>query len=90
MTQRVAILGLGTMGVGMAKNLLRAGFPLTVYNRTRSKAEPLAVQGARIADSPKDAAQDADVILSMVADDKASRFIWTGEKGAIGRGPGEA
>jgi len=81
--QRVAILGLGTMGVGMAKNLLKAGFPLAVYNRTRSKAEPLAVLGARIADTPKDAARDADVILSMLADDRASRVVWTGEEGAV-------
>ena len=89
MAQRVAILGLGTMGIGMAKNLLKAGFPLTVYNRTRSKAEPLADLGATIADTPKDAARDADVILSMLADDSASRLVWTGDKGAIsGAKPG--
>jgi 3-hydroxyisobutyrate dehydrogenase len=77
------------MGIGMAKNLLKAGFPLTVYNRTRSKAEPLADLGATIADTPKDAARDADVILSMLADDSASRLVWTGDKGAIsGAKPG--
>ena len=57
MTQRVAILGLGTMGMGMAKNLLKAGFTVTVYNRTSAKAAPLAALGARIADTPADAAQ---------------------------------
>lgn len=83
MEQRVALLGLGTMGIGMAKNLLKAGFPLAVYNRTRAKAEPLAAQGARIAASPADAARDADVIVSMLSDDDASRSAWTGEGGAL-------
>jgi 3-hydroxyisobutyrate dehydrogenase len=82
-TQRVALLGLGTMGIGMAKNLLKAGFPLAVYNRTHAKAEPLAAEGARIAETPADAARDADVILSMLSDDDASRSTWTGEEGAL-------
>ena len=82
-TQRVAILGLGTMGLGMAKNVLKAGFPLAVYNRTRAKAEPLATEGATIAETPADAARDADVILSMLSDDDASRSTWTGEHGAL-------
>ncbi len=71
------------MGIGMAKNLLNAGFPLAVYNRTRAKAEPLAAEGARIADTPADAAHDADVILTMLSDDDASRSTWTGEHGAL-------
>ena len=65
MTQRVAILGLGTMGMGMAKNLLKAGFTVTAYNRTSAKAAPLAAAGARIAETPADAAREADIILSM-------------------------
>lgn len=83
MAQQVALLGLGTMGIGMAKNLLKAGFPLSVYNRTPAKAQPLAAEGARIAKTPADAARDADVILSMVSDDDASRSTWTGEHGAL-------
>ena len=79
----VALLGVGTMGVGMARNLLKAGFPLAVYNRTRAKAEPLAAHGARIASTPSDAASGAHVILSMLADDTASREAWTGEDGAL-------
>jgi len=71
------------MGIGMAKNLLKAGFPLSVYNRTPAKAQPLAAEGARIAKTPADAARDADVILSMVSDDDASRSTWTGEHGAL-------
>jgi 3-hydroxyisobutyrate dehydrogenase len=81
--QRVAILGLGTMGAGMAKNLLAAGFPVTVYNRTRAKAEPLAATGARIAESPADAGRDAEVIISMLSDEAASRAAWAGEQGAL-------
>jgi 3-hydroxyisobutyrate dehydrogenase len=83
MTQRVAILGLGTMGFGMATNLLTAGIPTTVWNRTRAKAEPLAAAGARIADTPADAARDADIILTMLADETASRTAWLGEHGAL-------
>lgn len=81
--ERVALLGTGTMGSGMARNLRRAGFPLTVYNRTREKAEPLAETGAQIADTPAQAAAGAAVVLSMPADDDASRDLWLGPHGAL-------
>lgn len=80
---RVAFLGLGIMGSGMAQRLLGAGFPLVVYNRSRAKAEPLAAAGAKIAGSAAEAAQSADVILSMVADDQAARAVWLGANGAL-------
>jgi len=67
----------------MAKNLLKAGFTVTAYNRTSAKAAPLAAAGARIAETPADAAREADIILSMLSDDDASRTAWTGEKGAL-------
>jgi 3-hydroxyisobutyrate dehydrogenase len=79
----VALLGLGTMGSGMAANLLKDGFTLTIYNRTRSKAEPFAAKGARIAPTPAEAASGAQVIISMLADDNASRAVWTGKDGAL-------
>jgi 3-hydroxyisobutyrate dehydrogenase len=89
MTMRVAAMGLGTMGAGMAKNLLKAGFAVSVYNRTRAKAEPLGAAGAHIADTPAEAARDAEVTISMLSDDDASRRTWTGEHGAlIGMKPG--
>ena len=89
MAQRVAILGLGTMGIGMAKNLLKAGFSVAAYNRTRAKAEPLVGEGAIIADTPAEAAREADVILSMLAEEDASRATWTGKHGALaGAKPG--
>jgi len=81
--QTVALLGLGVMGSGMAQNLLKAGFSLTVYNRTRAKAEPLAAKGARVAETPKETVSAAQVILSMVGDDTASRAMWLGENGAL-------
>jgi 3-hydroxyisobutyrate dehydrogenase len=71
------------MGRGMAANLLKGGFPLTVYNRTREKAEPLAAQGAAIAHTPADAAEGADVVISILADDTASRAAWLGDNGAL-------
>lgn len=80
---RIALLGLGTMGSGMARRLLLNGYPLTVFNRTTEKAKPFASEGARIAVSPSEAATDANVILSMVSDDKAAREIWLGEEGAL-------
>jgi len=83
----IAFLGLGTMGGGMTRRLLSAGFPLTVYNRNRSKAE--ALTGARVADTPQAAADGADIVFAMVADDQASREIWLGGDGALaGARPG--
>lgn len=84
MTQpRVALIGLGLMGSGMARRLLGAGFPLTVYNRNPERAKALAAEGAHAAKSPKEAASRADVVLSMVADDAASKAVWLGGNGAL-------
>lgn len=80
---RVAILGLGNMGAGMAGRLIHAGFPLAVYNRNREKAAQFISAGARAVDSPREAAVNAEIIISMVADDNASREIWVGEKGVL-------
>jgi 3-hydroxyisobutyrate dehydrogenase len=81
--QSVALLGLGTMGAGMAANLLKAGFPLTVWNRSRAKAEEFAAQGARVAETPADAVRGAGVVVAMLADDVASRAVWLGQDGAL-------
>ena len=64
----VALLGTGTMGAGMAANIARAGLPLRVWNRSREKAEPPARVGAVVADSPADAVQGADLVLTMLFD----------------------
>lgn len=80
---RVAFLGLGIMGSGMARRILLGGFPLTVFNRSSDKAKQLAMEGAQVAASPGEAASQADVIISMVADDNASRSLWLGANGAL-------
>lgn len=81
--QRVAVLGLGIMGSGMAHNLLRAGFGLTVYNRTPEKAQTLVAAGATLAATAREAAQATEVVIGMVADDSGSRAIWQGDDGAL-------
>jgi 3-hydroxyisobutyrate dehydrogenase-like beta-hydroxyacid dehydrogenase len=68
---KVGFLGLGNMGSAMARNLIKAGHTLTVYNRTPSRAEALRSDGARVADSPGRAAQDAEAVITMLADDHA-------------------
>lgn len=80
---RVAFFGLGLMGGGMASRLAGAGFPLAVYNRSPAKAAPLVAGGAALAATPAEAARDADVLISMVADDDASRGLWFGPNGAL-------
>jgi len=79
----MAILGLGIMGAGMASRLLSAGFPVAVYNRNPDKAGPFSNAGALVAGSPREAASQAEIIISMVADDLASQGVWLGENGAL-------
>ncbi len=81
--QRVAILGLGIMGGGMAANWLAKGFEVSVWNRTRAKADALAGKGAKVAATPREAATGADFIFAMVSDDDVSRAIWLGADGAL-------
>jgi 3-hydroxyisobutyrate dehydrogenase len=80
---RIAFIGLGIMGSGMARRLVDAGYLVTVYNRSPARARPLAEAGAAIATSPRDAASNADVVFTMVADDDASRAMWEGDDGAL-------
>ncbi len=80
---RIGFMGLGTMGGGMARRLLSAGFPVTVYNRNPAKSVPFASEGATVAQTPAQAAAGNDVLIAMLADDIASRAIWLGENGAL-------
>ena len=84
MKPTVGIIGLGLMGSPMAQNLLRAGFPLIVWNRTAKKAEPLAQKGARVAGSPREAAAAADVLITIVSDPPALEQVLWGPNGALG------
>lgn len=71
------------MGGGMARRLAGAGFPLAIYNRNPEKTVALASVGAKVAGTPREAAKGAEIIISMVADDVASRAMWLGDEGAI-------
>jgi 3-hydroxyisobutyrate dehydrogenase len=80
---KVAFIGLGTMGGPMASNIMKAGHNLTVYNRTTAKEEPLATHGARRAASPKDAARNAEVIVTCLSDTPDVEEVILGADGVI-------
>jgi len=73
--QKIGFIGLGRMGSPMALNIIRAGYPLTVYNRTREKTTPLAQAGATVAGSPGEVAQVSEVIITMLSDPTALRAV---------------
>jgi len=79
----IAFLGLGKMGSPMARRLLEAGHPLTVWNRTPGPAESLAAQGATIAATPAAAAQSADIVLTMLFDDAANEQVLLAPDGVL-------
>ena len=68
---KIAVLGLGNMGAPIARQLIRAGHEVTVWNRTPAKAEPLRAEGAKVSESPGAAAKQAEVVVTMLADDHA-------------------
>jgi 3-hydroxyisobutyrate dehydrogenase-like beta-hydroxyacid dehydrogenase len=80
---KVGFIGLGSMGLPMATNLLKASHDLTVYNRTRGRAEELARQGARAAGSPREAVAGVEVLITMLADDTAVESVIFGDQGAL-------
>jgi len=82
MKAKVGFLGLGIMGAPMAANILKAGYPLTVYNRTAAKAESLAKLGAKVAPTPKALAQESDRIIAMVTGPEALYELLFGPEGA--------
>lgn len=86
---RVGFIGLGGMGSRMASRLIKAGYHVTVYNRTRSRAEDFARLGASIAETSRELAGSADIVLSSVADDHALEQVMFGAEGAlVGARPG--
>ena len=78
----IGFIGLGNMGHGIAQNLLKAGHSLTVYNRTRARAEALASHGARIADTPGECSR-GEVVFTMLADDAALEAVTLGDGGIL-------
>lgn len=80
---RIGFVGLGTMGAPMARRLLQAGYELVVHNRTRAREEPLAELGAGRAGSPREAAQNADVVIVMVSDTPDVEAVVLGDSGVL-------
>jgi 3-hydroxyisobutyrate dehydrogenase-like beta-hydroxyacid dehydrogenase len=89
MKERIGFIGLGIMGRGMAANILRAGYPLTVWNRTSARTEALVARGATAADSPAAVATASEIVITCVSDTPDVTAVVLGEKGVIeGIGPG--
>lgn len=80
---KIGFLGVGRMGFGMAARLIAAGHEVTVFNRSPDRAAELVSAGAVPARTPREAAQGAEAIIAMVADDEASRAVWLGADGAL-------
>jgi 3-hydroxyisobutyrate dehydrogenase len=81
--KRIGFIGLGLMGSGMSMNILKAGFPITVWNRTVSKTEPLVKAGAKLGKSPKDVAEQSDIVIDIVTDSKDVEDVLLGPNGVI-------
>jgi 3-hydroxyisobutyrate dehydrogenase-like beta-hydroxyacid dehydrogenase len=84
MQPTIGWIGLGNMGVPMATNLLKAGYDVTVYNRTASKTEPLVSLGAKTASSPKELAESVDVVITMLSDSATVEEVVLDEAGVYG------
>ena len=83
MAETIGFIGLGIMGRPMAKNLMEAGYELVLYNRTREKAEELAGDGATVAESPREVAEQSDIIITMLPDSPEVREAVAGEGGVF-------
>ncbi|MBW1972839.1 MAG: NAD(P)-binding domain-containing protein, partial [Deltaproteobacteria bacterium] len=81
--ERIGFIGLGIMGKPMAKNLLKAGYPLVVHNRSRASVEELAKEGATPAFSPKEVTQKSDVVITMLPDSPDVEEVVLGPEGII-------
>lgn len=79
----IGFIGIGVMGKSMAKNLLKAGYPLYVYTRTKEKAEELLADGAKWAENPKEIAENANVIITMIGYPSDVENVYLGEQGLI-------
>src|SRR5690242_4435151 len=83
MIKKISYLGLGTMGAGMASNLLKGGYQLTVWDRTAAKCEPFARKEAHVAQTPADAVRDADLVMYSLSDVDAVEKVVFGEQGIL-------
>lgn len=86
---RVGVAGLGIMGAGIARNFLRKGYPLTVWNRTKRASEPFAAEGARVAATPRELAERSDVVITCLSSPSVVGAVATGHDGLLsGARPG--
>jgi len=83
MAEKVGFIGLGIMGLPMARNLMEAGYELTVHNRSPEKAQELGEEGATVAGSPREVAQKSDVIITMLPDSPQVQEVVAGEDGIL-------
>ena len=83
MAERVGFIGLGIMGMPMARNLMEAGYKLTVHNRSPEKAEELGKEGAAVAATPREVAENSDVVITMLPDSPQVREVVAGEEGVL-------
>src|SRR6266704_5094267 len=83
MIKTISYLGLGTTGSGMASNLLKAGYTLSVWNRNGEKCEPFARKGARVADTPANAVRDVDLVMYSLSNDQAVEEVVFGANGIL-------
>src|SRR5207244_114006 len=83
MGKTISYLGLGTMGSGMAANLLEAGYKITVWNRNAEKCEPFRRKGARVSDTPADAVRDVDLVMYSLSNDQAIEEVVFGADGIL-------
>ncbi|SRR5579883_2004234 len=83
MTNVIGFVGLGSMGVPLANNLLESGYKLRIYNRTATKAEPLVAKGAIAVDHPADVVEPGGVVISILANDQALEAVVLGEQGLL-------
>ena len=81
--KEIGFIGIGVMGLSMARNLMKAGFSLTVYNRTKAKAEPILQEGAKWADSPAACAQGMDAVITIVGYPKDVQEVYFGPQGVL-------
>lgn len=89
MTERIGFIGLGIMGSGMAANILKAGFPLTVWNCTPERTEALAAAGAAVAATPAALAAASDIVITCVSDtpDVQAVIFWARTVSCVARSP---
>lgn len=81
--KKIGLIGAGIMAAGMAQNFLKNGYRVTMWNRSPERLKPLLELGVRVAETPKIATEQSDIIIECVSDDTASKSVWTGDDGIL-------